>query len=922
MLFVDEYLDRLQSTLSGRYTIEHELGAGGMATVYLAHDIRHDRKVAVKVLRPELAAVIGAARFLTEIKVTANLQHPHILPLHDSGEADGFLFYVMPYVEGESLRDRLNRETQLSVEDTLQLTQEIADGLSHAHSLGVIHRDIKPENILLTGGHALIADFGIARAVTEAGGTRLTETGLSLGTPQYMSPEQAAGERNVDARSDVYALGCVTYEMLVGEPPHTGPNAQAIIAKVLTDPVRSIRDSRDMVAPQVDSAIRKALAKLAADRFATVKQFAESLTTSTPVSWDSGIATEPDGAKGRRWSRQSTIAWSLVAVLAFVLVALVIGLAGRVHQGIADTYRLVLDLGPAAGISVGSVDSESAAEADVLAISDDGKRIAFVGRGEGEATRHIYIRDLDQFYARRIPGTESATSPFFAPDGQWLGFYSWSERRLMKVPVSGGTPQVVCACEPILSADWGPDGTIIMDSDGRLGLRVVPATGGEPEQITSRERHQEEDEYAFQHPQFLPGGRQVLFTAWGGGSATRRIAVLSLDDSKRTTLIQDGWEPKYVESGHIVYQRVNELWAVPYDSKRSELTGTPVPVLDSLFSQTFTMLFDISAHGTLVYAPGPVPDPRTAIYSVDMSGSLERVPFEVGGWAAWGPQASPSNDRIVYWGADPSALSGGQSASRIWVYDRGRRSAQAITDANAGDFWPIWAPDGEAVVFASLRGGGSLDLYRVLSDGSAAAQPLLTDDSDKQPYSWLPGGEGLLFQRQAGPGQSFDIWLLRLEGDTTAMPLVEGAANEIHPALSPDGRWLAYASDQSGQYEVYLRRYPELDRPQQVSDSGGKAPQWRADGRELYFFRGEFMDNATTFMRVRIDGGAGTPEAFWSHSSVYSTGTPYGAGYGVTPDGRRLLVSINEQPFPRFLPELRIVFNWVEELSALFEERD
>jgi len=894
-----------------------------MATVYLAQDIRHDRKVAVKVLRPELAAVIGAARFLTEIKVTANLQHPHILPLHDSGEADGFLYYVMPYVVGESLRDRLNRETQLSVEDALQLTQEIADGLNHAHSLGVVHRDIKPENILLTGGHALIADFGIARAVTEAGGTRLTETGLSLGTPQYMSPEQASGERDVDARSDVYALGCVTYEMLVGEPPHTGPNAQAIIAKVLTEPVRSVRASREMVSPQADSAIRRALAKLAADRFATIKQFADALRGTGPVSWDSGITSLPDRGKRVWWSRQTTFSWSLVAVLAIALVGVLVRSRGDARSNLAEIFRLVLDLGPASGISVGSVYSESAAEADVLAISPDGRRIAFVGREAGESTRRLYIRELSQFHARRIPETESAASPFFSPDGQWLGFYSWSDHRLKTVSISGGTPQVVCECEPILSADWGPDGTIIMDSDGRLGLRVVPATGGDPEQITSRERDQEGDEYAFQHPRFLPGGRQVLITAWGGGAATRRIAVFSLEDCKRTTLVEDGWGPQYVESGHLVYQRVNQLWAVPYDIDRSEIAGTPVPVLDSLFSMTFTMLYEISESGTLVYAPGPVPDVRTSIYMVDRSGSMERVPLEAGSWTAWGPQLAPGADQIAYWGADASGMSGGQTVSRIWMYDVGRQSLQPITDADAGDYWPIWAPDGHSVVFGSFRGGGRLDLYSVRADGSQQVEPLFSDESDKQPYSWLPGGRGLVFQRLADPEASFDIWLLSFDGDTTATPLVEGPANEVHPALSPDGRWLAYASDQSGRYEIYLRRYPELDQLQQVSRSGGKAPQWRADSRELYFFKGEVQDHSgTTFMRVPIDDGFGTPEEVWSHASVFSTGTPYGAGYDVTPDGRRLLVSINEQQFPGFLPNLHIVFSWVEELEGAFDDRD
>ncbi|HTS88932.1 MAG TPA: serine/threonine-protein kinase [Gemmatimonadales bacterium] len=276
---------RLATALADRYRIERELGQGGMATVYLAQDLRHDRRVAIKVLRPELSAILGADRFLQEIKTTANLQHPHILPLHDSGEADGYVFYVMPYVEGESLRDRLKREHQLPVDDAVRIASEVAGALDYAHRHKVIHRDIKPENILLHDGSALVADFGIALAVSRSdGGTRMTETGMSLGTPHYMSPEQAMGEREITAKSDVYALGCVTYEMLVGEPPFTGPTAQAIIARVMTEEARSLTLQRRSIPPHVEAAVQTALAKLPADRFATAAQFADALAGHGPAA--------------------------------------------------------------------------------------------------------------------------------------------------------------------------------------------------------------------------------------------------------------------------------------------------------------------------------------------------------------------------------------------------------------------------------------------------------------------------------------------------------------------------------------------------------------------------------------------------------------------------------------------------------------
>ena len=328
-------LDRITTALADRYAIEHELGAGGMATVYLAQDLKHDRKVAVKVLRPELAAVVGAERFLHEIKLTANLQHPHILALHDSGEADGLVFYVMPFVEGESLRDKLNHEKQLSIEDTIEITKGVASALDYAHRHEIIHRDIKPENILLQDGQPVVADFGIALAVSTASGTRLTETGLSLGTPHYMSPEQAMGDRELDARSDVYSLACVTYEMLVGEPPHTGPTAQAIVAKLITEKAQHISLHRDTVPAHVDAAVQRALAKLPADRYDSAAHFAEAVSTPIAVPATAPATTEAVSSTtltiqlpvalqtASRLAKGRGLPWALVALLAMAVGILV-----------------------------------------------------------------------------------------------------------------------------------------------------------------------------------------------------------------------------------------------------------------------------------------------------------------------------------------------------------------------------------------------------------------------------------------------------------------------------------------------------------------------------------------------------------------------------------------------------------------------
>jgi serine/threonine-protein kinase len=910
--------ERLVEALADRYRIEREVGAGGMATVYLATDSRHERKVAIKVLRPELAAMLGSERFLTEIRVTANLQHPHILPLHDSGEAEGFLYYVMPFVEGESLRDRLDRERQLSVEDALRIAAEVADGLSHAHGLGVVHRDIKPANILLTGGHALVADFGIARAVRQAGGARLTETGLSLGTPQYMSPEQASGDTDVDARSDEYALGCVLYEMLAGEAPHTGPNAQVILARVLTQPAPSVTGSRETVPHRVDAAIRKALARLPADRFATVADFADALRGSGSATWDtSSQVTEPTHRPPPRRSISTSFAWSLVAVLGVALAG-VLWQARGPAAGIEDVMRMVLDPEPAVDVSIGAARTESGAEVDALAISEDGTRIAFIGRQAGDSTAYLYVRDLADFEARRLEGTESAMSPFFSPDGEWLGFYSWWDGRLKTVPVSGGVPQVVCTCDPILSADWGPDGTIVMDHEGMSGLRTVPALGGDPQFLAVPGDGLEADEHSLSHPRFLPDGRHVLVTAWGGAGATRRIVAIPLDGGERVTLLEEGWAPQHVRSGHLVYLRTNQLWAVPFDAGSLEVLGTPEPVVDSVFGVAFMTTYAVSASGNLVYAPGPPPEPRTSLYVVDRSGQEERLPAPALDWSVLGPRFSPDGDRIVFWGS--SGFEGGQGAAQIWVFDPSRESIRAVTDLGPGDFWPKWTPDGRSLVFTSLRGEAAMGIYRVPVDGASPPEALFTDAALAQAGSWLPGGTSLIIQRAVDPESEYDIWLLPLAEDGEPAPLVEGPGNQVHAALSPDGRWLAYASDESGRYEVYVRPYPGLDGARQVSRAGGMGPTWRGDSRELYFYvSGGGDGSVTTFMRTSIDESSGQPEPLWSRAGILAIGWPYGVAYDVTPDGRQFLLPINEQPLPWFIPELHLVFNWLEALEGQFQ---
>ena len=468
-------LDGLTTALSDRYSIEGELGAGGMATVYLAQDDKHDRKVALKVLRPELAAVIGAERFLAEIKTTANLQHPHILPLHDSGEAGGFLFYVMPYVEGESLRDRLDREKQLPVEEAIRIASEVADALDYAHRHDVIHRDIKPENILLHDGRALVADFGIALAASKGGATRMTETGMSLGTPQYMSPEQAMGEREITARSDVYAIGAVLYEMLSGDAPFTGSTAQAIVARVVTESPRSLTAQRHTIPRHVEQAVLKALEKLPADRFASAAEFSQALadTHFTAATTEVGVA----GAGVRTPASGGWRDWRIWAAGTGVL-TLALGWALLRSDPPPPVARFSLALP--------SDQRLADAQGNRLALSPGGEWLAYIGSSEGGS--RIWARRRDQLQATALPGTENAEHVFFGPDGARVGFVSGGGE-IKIVSLSGGPP-ITITDEEVGSdgATWSDDGHIYYDGltqGGTNGLRRVRAAGGAAVELVS-----------------------------------------------------------------------------------------------------------------------------------------------------------------------------------------------------------------------------------------------------------------------------------------------------------------------------------------------------------------------------------------------------------------------------------------------------
>ena len=831
---------RLTAGLSGRYRIERLLGSGGMATVHLAQDLRHDRKVALKVLRPELAAAIGAERFLQEIRTTAGLQHPHILGLIDSGETEGQLWYAMPFVPGESLRERLNREQQLPVEDALRLATEVAGALDYAHRQGVIHRDIKPENILLHDGAALVVDFGIALAATGAS-QRLTSTGLSIGTPQYMSPEQAAGERQLTPRSDVYSLGCVVYEMLMGQPPFTGPTAQAVIAATLAAEAPRLSPRRRSVPVNVEAAVLKALEKLPADRFSAA-EFAKAL--ADPGFRSGTHPLEPSGRSGR-----------IVALAGLALAASVAWLAiqaGRVRTPPAVPLMRF-------GIPLPDHGAWMDDDGSGMALSPDGMVLAYTGR-DSAGGRRLYLRPMNQ--TDPVPVGDGATGamPFFSPDGQWLGFIRGG---LHRVPLSGGPAENLCGnLLGYVHATWLEDGSIVFADGGPQGLQQCHP-GGEVTTMLAG------DSVTFNFPHGLPGDRGLVFTVRRGG--VDRLAVLDRRTGAWRALDIIGTSPRFVEPGSLAFVGPDAgLSAVPFDLDRLSITGPATVVQDQVaIGATGAALMAVSRTGVLVTASRGLSDQSLELVSRD--GRADRLHPRVGRFLD--PRVSPDGARIAV-GLD----------GEIWLLDRGQGTLDRLTsDALASR--PAWTPDGQRIGYVR-QVGRTVDLRVVQADGGAPPESLLARlDRSLWEVAFPADGRSMVFRVVGGPGLR-DIWLA--PGDTaTPIPIVATPANEVAPAVSPDGRWLAYTSDESGRYEVYVRPFPQLSTRHLVSLEGGTEPVWSRDGRELYYRRGPVLTAATVRTSPDFEVSERTP--LFSDGTFYAD--PTHATYDVTADARHFVMT-------------------------------
>ena len=825
---------RLSAALAARYLIERELGAGGMATVYLAADLKHDRKVAIKVLKPELAAVLGAERFVVEIKTTASLQHPHILPLFDSGTADGFLFYVMPYIRGETIREKLNRETQFGVDDAVRIAREVADALDYAHRNGVIHRDIKPENILLHDGRAMVMDFGIALAVSAAAGGRMTETGLSLGTPHYMSPEQATADKEITGRSDIYSLASVLYEMLTGDPPFTASSAQAVIMKIITDSPRPVHEQRRNVPPNVAEALAKALEKIPADRFESANAFTQALAnphfTTATTAFPGGQTT------GRR------------SVLLLTLGAIALILAGSIggwllHGG-APAPGIVRFSIPVTG-NVGGLD-----------VSNEGDRV-LVRFGA-----NVYLRTLDDDRLQAMtPGI--SREPRLSPDGQSI--LGGAEDVIVVADVAGGQPRPVVRTEPLSRAVWGHDGFVYFDKAG--GLARISVGGVAIDTLLRADAIGR----AVIPMEALPDGRSLLVILGvgtsGSSAATDTIALFDITTRTLTSLFPAAFSRggvRYSTTGHVVYGERGRILARTLDVKQRRVGDEIVTLVDA-GPDARSVRFAIGG-STLAYVASD--EGARVLMLADRKGNRRPLANLPEGHYE-NPRIAPNGDRIAVLRTDPN-----DNQRDLWVYDLSSERLSSVT-RSGGVGNPAWSADGLRLAYT--RGA---EVFWSRFDGSGDEDLLL-----RRPRRL--GSIGLtsdMIVFQEGPA-AWDVGVATLGRPGSDSLILHGDYWEGAPAVSRDERWLAHYSAEGGRAQMFVQPFLRPGRKVQISSSGSVNARWSGDGRRLFYVQSD------TVMEANLNVGADVAIAS-VHPMFYLPGTSTGTlMVDVFPDGNRFAVA-------------------------------
>ena len=886
-------------TRLGPYEIQSALGEGGMGEVYRARDTRLDRSVAIKVLAPEIAGDPAArSRFEREARAVAALDHPHICGIFDVGEANGAHYLVMPHLDGQTLAARLEKGP-LPLDQALTMATQVADALDKAHRQGIVHRDLKPANIMLTKTGAKLLDFGLAKLRAPGGPIALsgierlattspgTAQGTILGTVQYMAPEQAEG-READARSDIWALGAVIYEMLTGMRPFLGDTPASVIGAILKDQPPPVSSRQPLAAPLLDRAIARCLEKDPDTRW----QSAADVQRLLEWARDAEVATGRSPAA--RHVALGFRPW-LPFALAGVLLAAVIALLPTwlAHRREALPPLLQLSLLPPPGTVFSS--PPASVVAPQLAISPDGRQLAFVAQPPG-GRPSLWVRALDSKEGQVLRGTEDAFYPFWSPDSRSLGFFA--QGRLKVIEIGGGPPRTLTSAAPLDSrgGTWGADGTIVFAAE-RGALLRIPATGGTATPATRLDESRNETTHRF--PAFLPDGLHFLYATRSRGSGEENLSVSigSLDLQVGTPVIsRTAWAAQFASPGYVLFMRAATLFAQPFDLDRRVTTGDPVALAEGVGATiTGYSAFSVSRTGVLAYArPIAVPGQlrwfdRAGNPMTRVGEPAEYLDFEL----------SPDEKTLAFSRVDDAGL----TSADLWLLDLARNVPTRFTAHPMNDASPVWSPDGTRVVFRSNRQGYTA-LFGKGASGTDAERVILDTGFSLRPTDWSADGKLIVFSTTTPTGE-YEVWVWRPDGTDEPRPAVRTPLNATHGRLSPNGRWLAYASDESGEQQVWLQSFPDGNNRHQVSPDGGSEPRWRRDGNELFY-----LSNSHKLMSVAIPGGdvldAGTPRALFD-VRVPLTGNPFRSNYAVTADGLRFLINTWVEPAP---PPIDVVVNW------------
>ena len=875
-------------TTISHYKVIEKIGQGGMGTVYRAQDTTLDREVAIKVLPEQFTQdPQRLARFEREAKLLASLNHPNIAAIYGLEEADGVRFLSLELVPGETLQERVARGP-MPVEEALEVCRQIAEGVEAAHEKGVIHRDLKPANVKVTPeGQVKILDFGLAKAfeaevpVTDISQSptlteEMTRAGVILGTAAYMSPEQARG-KPVDKRADIFAFGSVLFELLTGKRAFEGETVTDTIASILKG-----EPEWELLPPSIPSTIRFLITRCLQKDPGKRLQHIDGARILIEEALSGATAAAAIGLGGAMqpalWKR--AIPWSLAGLIAIIAVVAIWILTLPTP---APLSRFVITLPPTAPLSLTS---------NALGISPDGRRIVYNTR-----TGQLYIRTLDDFVATPIAGTEGASQPFLSPDGESVAFFSANQ--LKRVSLMGGTPITICNIVGSRRryGTWVGD-TIVFSSIGSLFR--VSAAGGDPEILATPDTEKSEVRYSM--PEILPGGQALLFTIFT--STGPQIALLSMETGEQKVLLA-GRQAHYAHTGHLVYtlSEIGTLMAAPFDLATLEVTDESVPLLEEVRQESSEAVdYSFSSNGTLIYVPGGESEGRSNVVWVDRQGAFESLGTPPNNNYNY-PRLSPDGERLV--------VSDGED---VWVYDLSRSTLTRLTFEGRNSQM-LWTPDGQHVTFRSVREGVQ-NVFWKLADGSGTAERLTTGEFRQNPGSWSPDGQVLAFYQFSGVGgpADRDIWVLPLEGNRQQQPFLQTQFNEGAPTFSPDGRWLAYVSDESGRNEIYVQPFPGPGGKRQISTEGGVAPVWAPNG-ELFYRNGDQMMavEITTEPSFR----AGTPLLLFEDRYRGTGSGGFTVLYDVTPDGQRFLMIKRGEPGLEEQAQIHLVENWFKELKRL-----